>query len=165
MKFSKTLSVLFASLICLVAIACKNPQREALGNQLFLQIETLSQDSKPSPKILSLKDVTDFDWDEVYVFNPYTTHEEIESQLGFKWSDGDRIDLGSRDDINLLVFVKDNRVVQYLEVPRGRGDFILSSDDVAGLSPQQAKFEVRPQGEQANWIDLVLVDSLPPTQP
>jgi hypothetical protein len=34
---------------------------------------------------IKLKDLTDFKWDRVYIFTPYTRHEKIDEALGFVW--------------------------------------------------------------------------------
>ncbi|MGV2882478.1 hypothetical protein [Paenibacillus taichungensis] len=74
---------------------------------------------------IDFKKITGFSWDKVYVFTPYTPEEEINQQLGFNWSKANLIEY--YDSFNLLVFVKENKVVQYVKFPRTNGKFIVES--------------------------------------
>ena len=65
--------------------------------------------------------LTDFSWEKAYIFIPYTPKEHMTEKLGFNWKNSIGIDY--RDDINLIVFVKDKTVVKYIELPRKYGDF------------------------------------------
>ena len=60
--------------------------------------------------------LTDFSWEKAYVFTPYTTSEYITEKWGFNWKNSTGIDY--RDDINLIVFVKDKKEVKYIELSR-----------------------------------------------
>lgn len=72
---------------------------------------------------ISIKTLTDFDWDKGFLFTPYSTQEGIDEQLGVHFNDPSNIDW--RDDIYLLVFMKDDKVVQYVEIERQGADFKL----------------------------------------
>lgn len=85
--------------------------------------ENIITSLKNNPNQLDFNKVTNFKWDKVYIFHPYTEGDEISRQLGFKWKYPTNIE--HSDSINLLVFVKDNRVFQYLELSRQYGDFII----------------------------------------
>ena len=64
-----------------------------------------------------------FEWDKAFLVQPYTTQAEIEKQVGVEFNDPSNID--SRDDIYLLVFVKDGKAVQYAEIERLHTTFSL----------------------------------------
>lgn len=77
----------------------------------------------------------DFEWDKAFLVQPYTTQEDIEKQIGVKFTDSSNI--GSRDDIYLLVFVDEGKAVQYAEIERlhttfslGDKEYLEPSDDV-----------------------------------
>lgn len=84
---------------------------------------------------VDLNALTDFSWEEAYIFQPYTTPEYMTEKLGFKWNN--TIGMGYRDDINLIVFVKDKKVVKYIELPRKYGDF-ASSDIENVMTPENS---------------------------
>jgi len=69
----------------------------------------------------SLSECTDFDWDRVYIFLPYTPPDLIEGRIGKKFERSGLIE-GS-DTINFLVFLKANEVVRSSKVRRSFGDF------------------------------------------
>lgn len=68
------------------------------------------------------KDLFDFDYDTIYVFQPYLTKKEMEKEIGFKyWK---LKEIVSEYMMNIL-FVKDNKPVAYLyRYPEDRGYYI-----------------------------------------
>ena len=59
----------------------------------------------------NVKDLTTFDYDKMYVFEPYQSLEEMEKQIGFKYS---KLKQGLSEGMINILFVKDNRTVAYL---------------------------------------------------
>lgn len=70
----------------------------------------------------------DFEWDKAFLVQPYTTQTGIEEQIGVKFTDPSNI--GSRDDIYLLVFVNEGKAVQYAEIERLHTTFSLGDKEV-----------------------------------
>ena len=92
--------------------------------------------------IVRVQHLTDFAWEQFVVFGPYTSCEEIEKTLGFKWKDCKATDIEMSDAIDLLVFVRQKRIVRLEELPRRNGDF--ASESLNGLfTPRTAVFIVR----------------------
>lgn len=71
---------------------------------------------------VSLKDSTDFRWDSIYIFTPYSNPNEMKEIRGMNSMD---TSIKYNDTINLLVFVEDLKVIKYVEIPRNKGDFSL----------------------------------------
>ena len=69
----------------------------------------------------------DFKWDRAFLVHPYTTQADLEKQLGVKFTDSSNI--GIRDDIYLLVFVNQDKVVQYAEIKRLKTTFSLGDKE------------------------------------
>lgn len=88
---------------------------------------------------VDLKEAADFDWDIAHLFHPYTPQSQINEQIGFTYKDPSGIK--SSDDIYLLVFVHDHKVVQYVELSREFGDPIHEINEP--LTPSDASFEVK----------------------
>lgn len=82
--------------------------------------------SDNSDSEINIKDFINFDWDKAFLIEPYTSEEEIEKQIGVYFKDNSNI--GSRDDIYLLIFLKDNNVVQYAEIARQQCDFSIKEE-------------------------------------
>ena len=58
-----------------------------------------------------LGDITDFKWDYVYSFEPYTSKENIEKAIGFK---SDKIKESVNEGTNQVIFTKGKEVVCYI---------------------------------------------------
>jgi hypothetical protein len=71
--------------------------------------------------VVNVPAVAPFAWDRFFVFPPYATSSTVAKELGSSWSGSARIEM--RDDIALLVFVDQGRVVRFVEQPRRSGDF------------------------------------------
>nr|WP_244516684.1 hypothetical protein [Alkalicoccus daliensis] len=83
---------------------------------------------------LSLSKVTEFSWEKAWLIEPYTTQESINDQLGTFYEDPSNIE--QRDDIYLLVFMNDTKVVSYAEIERqqcslniGAQDYLTPAED------------------------------------
>lgn len=62
-------------------------------------------------------------WDEVCVLAPYSDNTTARQTLGFGWNAEAKTSIHTNEGIALLVFVKDGDVLDYVEHPRGDGDF------------------------------------------
>lgn len=95
--------------------------------------------------VVTISSVTDFDWEKLYVFAPYTPIQRIHTQLGFKWVEAEKTHIDSLDTFHLLVFVKNDSVVRHYKLPRRIGDFDgLEIRDM--FTPGNDSFEVKPFG-------------------
>jgi hypothetical protein len=72
---------------------------------------------------VAISAVTDFAWEKLFIFGPYTPVNRIHAQLGFKWSEAEKTHIDSSDAFYLLVFVKGSNVVRHVKLPRTVGDF------------------------------------------
>ena len=128
MKKKVVLAMCIAFFILLTG--CSNAQRNtALEEAAYSVIE--DKDNKE----FSLSELTAFDWDEAHLFSPYISRSDMEEQLGVKYRDKSNIVM--RDDIFLLVFIKDDKVVHYAEIEHqgsvlstGEEDYLTPSHDV-----------------------------------
>lgn len=103
--------------------------------------------------IFNLKNLTDFDWDKVYIFAPHTPQKTIEQSVGGSVPSSALSDIASRDDICLMLFVKGGRVVQKAELPRGKGDFSKFTPSQS-FTPETAVFEVREEDRGEPWLTV-----------
>ena len=84
-----------------------------------------------SVESVNLSDVTPFEWDVVYSFDPYTSKNTIYQTVGYKW---DTISETVNGGMNQLVFMKNKKVVCYLygyPANNGYGIFFSGSDDIS----------------------------------
>jgi len=114
--------------------------------------QSIRQQVRGRSSKLILKDATDFAWDHVLVFGPYTSKKLIEQALGTRWTGSTEIE--SSDSINLLIFEENGKVVRYAEIGRSI-DFLCADSIPEHWSPAEAVFPVRTDGPR------VLVDVRP----
>lgn len=62
-------------------------------------------------------------WEEVCVLGPHADNVAAGNTLGFDWNVESKSSIHTNDAIALLVFVKDGEVLDFVEHPRGDGDF------------------------------------------
>jgi len=72
--------------------------------------------SEQSDSQVSIKNFVDFKWDKAFLIDPYTPQDELVNQIGVKFID--RSNIALRDDIYLLVFLNQEKVVLYAEIER-----------------------------------------------
>lgn len=107
-----------------------------------------------------LRDVAAPEWHRVYIFGPYTHPDRISSVLGFPWRDSKVEALHHSDSANLLVYVRDRRVVLSVLHSRSDGDFV--PDGVGrDYSPEDAEFSIVPGDTDGR----LLLKPIPKQQP
>lgn len=130
-------------------------QRQRFSRKLAAAVEKkLNNDNEVE---IRLKDLTDFTWDRVHIFNPYTPTEKIDKDLGYVWQSAGHTSIYTLDAIILLVFTNKGKVVFNVDLPRYPGD-LRSNYKQGGYSPEEAIFRVVEGAKQDNglpWIHLI----------
>ncbi len=107
---NKKILVIVAVCIVFVFVIVNLLQKDLWDvNADLLNEEVLSIEK--SVETVNLTDITPFEWDIVYSFDPYTTKETIYETVGYKW---DEISETVNGGMNQIVFLKDGKVVCYL---------------------------------------------------
>jgi hypothetical protein len=135
----KRISLLFfISCAFVLTAACRDRGAE-LEKKL---IKTVKQGSGT---VFHMRDLTPFEWDRMYVIQPYTSPEATNRKLGFEWAGAKSRNIGMFDTIRLLVFVKGKDVVADVEYKVWDGFF----DDGGRheYSVEEARFIVEEEGE------------------
>lgn len=88
---------------------------------------------------INIKPLADFDWDKAFLFEPYTTQGSIDKQLGIHFKDPSNMDM--RDDIYLMIFLNEGKVIQYAEIKRQYADFFIGSKEY--LTPSDATIKIK----------------------
>jgi hypothetical protein len=111
------MKLLFSYLIFLVvvtAVGC-DEQSQAKKDRSF---ENRLLTATAKRKTFQISDLTDFSWDRVLLFHPYTPADRIQRELGFDWQNSVVGQLESNDGFELLIFVERSNVVQFVRVRR-----------------------------------------------
>lgn len=141
-----TLSALFAS-------ACS-----PVDDQVSAAIGTVVREKHVQE--LRLVAVTDFEWDKLYIFDPYTPRTHVCDVLGVQIKYCERVvPFESTDDgIMTLAFISGTQVVRYARHSRWNGDFTPSPKKQPILAAK-AVFRVVPSGvshDGKQWLRLTL---------
>lgn len=114
--------------------------------------------------IIHLSNLTPFEWDEAYFYDPYTPREVICKDLGIseKSCPQEIADESTGDEEMFLVFRKAGKIVHKEMYGRFNGDFAPVNFTLP-LKPQSAIFDVCQEGLAANgkpWFRLKLRSTL-----
>jgi hypothetical protein len=101
---------------------------------------------------LVLAEHTGFPWDNVCILGPYMPDDKVDSLTGIQGAAGQAHDIRSNDGINVLMFVRDDRIAASVAHARNQGDF---GPEVVGkcYAREQANFSVRVPPAN-NWGDI-----------
>lgn len=156
---TKFLLVLIVFLL-LPAASCLNKNlvnREIVMNSdLEKRLETKiknkveSKDQTP----FNIKSLTDFDWDHLYIFTPYTPFTFIKETIGEEADKLKKVNMDTREEINLLVFMNNGKIESYLEFPRRKGDFDKINRP-EGFNPESASFIATIEDRGEPWITIL----------
>ncbi|OYD08982.1 hypothetical protein [Paludifilum halophilum] len=122
-------------ILCLLLSACGSLTQPSLKEDLVQSVKRLQ--SGEGSGLMRMNYVTTFDWDRMYVFQPYTSAKEIRKKLGFDWAKAEETGIENSDTHQLVVFVQGDDVVRYVKVPRKAGTFSVKK----GLTPGNAVFQ------------------------
>jgi len=101
---------------------CQNSIQKKIVNKINQQCKTADN------CVIRMSEVTDFEWEKMYIFNENSSLEEINKALGFNYK-------YFKDVARRIIFTKSNKVVYQEddfpypeESPKGKVFFILGSD-------------------------------------
>jgi hypothetical protein len=107
-----------------------------------LQAESLAG---PGLRTVFLEGMTDFAWDRVVFFGPYTRSEAIRKALGFEWPAHEEAWFPQTDLYNLVLFVEGKRVTRWWKLRRCAPDIDPSLVGIA-VARKDASFLLRNGG-------------------
>lgn len=138
-------------IVMLFALSCsKETQEDFVFDEKFKEVVTLALNSNDS--IIHLRGVSSFEWDEVFIFKPYTSTTEIDKTLGFKWEGSESTKINNRDGYNLFVFVAMGEVVKFSNVSRTNGDFTRLTKSGPFSKESTFKVKLEPYAGNQKWI-------------
>ncbi len=148
------LATAFCLLLLLLCLGACSSKEDRFVKRLNAAVQAAKD--RP-PATIKISDCTDFDWDRLYVFGPYTPPKAIEKDIGYKWRGSRNDRLESTKGINLLVFVRQDRVTESFEVPRFTDFMDLAKKHI--FSKVDAVFHVRCSEDQTKraWFKLSAV--------
>jgi hypothetical protein len=92
-----------------------------LKNEIFLDLENKLKEAVNTNTEIDIKKLTDFDWDECYVFPPYYSAKQVYEEVGTEWTIcktfigflmfHDIENQTLNEDQYIIVFKKDSKVI------------------------------------------------------
>lgn len=125
-------------LFCVIKINSKIVSNGELSKKIIFELE--------SKKELDFSKVTNFDWDTMMIFHPYSNINDK-----FKWVYIDN-SINTRDDINSIVFIKNNNIVEMVNIDR-KYDFDTSTTNKK-IEKKNSKFKAREYENNYYILDL-----------
>ena len=103
-----------------------------LENDEILKDKIETELSSQSGKV-DLAKMTDFEWDSLIILGPYSQIEKIEEELNLNLSNIRQNGIQHSDSYNLIVFLKDKKSVNIVELsramsPGGNGKTVISKE-------------------------------------
>ena len=109
-----------------------------------------------------LDSLTNFSWDTLVIIRPYFPIDTLKSmvQVNFKSIIYDNTAL-INDGVNILMFIKNKKMVNFVRLPRYKGDF-YSKEGHAILAKDQCIFEfIRTGNKYENGQIVVIAENIP----
>jgi hypothetical protein len=139
---------LLLSLI-LIPVACNN-------NATQFSDALSSAIAKGDGTIVEFRKLTRFEWDKVYIYGPYTSHDHINAKHGTKLRGNNLIHsiLVGEDEVPeneyVLIFRARSEVAAVVRWPRHCGDFSIErwENNEAAYTPEDAVFRIAPAGRE-----------------
>jgi hypothetical protein len=106
--------IIFSLFSFLMLYSCANVNQE---KKFLSNLENVIQQQTEDAVIINIDSLTEFDWDVLYIFKPYTSNRKINKELGEEWLDSEGLSLLSSESYTLFVFKKNNKIVNDFFVP------------------------------------------------
>jgi hypothetical protein len=98
--------------------------------------------ARGEPTTIDIATIASFEWDKLYIFEPYTSPERVEQYLGFRWPQASMYSVKDGKDAALFVFVKGQKVVHAFRHSRALGDFSPVANP-NGYKHEEARFGIQ----------------------
>jgi hypothetical protein len=150
-------SLVFCLSVCLIGLISCSKVPHPISSAIAREV------SKGEGTVVRIASLTNFDWDQVYLFHPYYDKDSIHEVIGKQFLSEDELELGvsiSEGEV-LFVFMKDSRLVTHFFHPRRKGDFSEFKNHPS-FTPEKAIFQVVYEKDGFWWkrVRMVLYEDL-----
>lgn len=83
--------------------------------------------------------ITDFEWDKMYIFTPYSSPKDILNEEGISTRNS-QFNIEYLDTINMIGFIKSDKLVAFVDLPINYMEAGLTNSIV--LSKEETKFKI-----------------------
>ncbi len=134
---------LVCGMLCFLLAACGYVYSDSKLVPIMENAIQTAMQEPDTPAVLQLTTVTDFIWDQVVIMPPYTDPKALEKELDLELDRARHTRIIMRDDIHVLLFLKNGETLSFMEYPRAKGDFDISRATV--FDTGSALFRLLPQ--------------------
>lgn len=120
----RKISYAFIVIIAIILTVNLAGNRASQDKDVAKEIESLI---KKGTTQIDLHELTNFKWDQVGLFEPYTTDESIESSMNIQFK-GDNGGIDMLDDRFLLIFANEKKAVKTVVLSREHGSYFIEND-------------------------------------
>ena len=153
MKSKLSIYILFISLF--FSCGQNNPSYKNSNDTEHLDL--LKKEIISGKEIIRFENIMKFEWESIIILTPYSWAEQVGKENKIDLTSIEHFGIKSRDDINLIVFLKNNKPTRVIEYPRYPGDF--SDNKIEIIEKSKANFKVKVTKETTvsgkQWIRLV----------
>jgi len=93
--------------------------------------------------IFKINDFTEYDWDFFFCILPYSNLEKIKKKTGIDVGVLKRTGIRRDEGINLLVLIKNRKLLKYVVYPRDEIDFLEIGKDIKFFDKNSARFKIK----------------------
>jgi hypothetical protein len=106
----------YVLVLLLLVVACNRTTSE-ISKEITRHFES------SGGKLINLAEAVPGSWEKVCILGPYSDDKAAKETLGFEWNAELKSSIQSNEGIALLLFVRGNEVVEFVEHSRRHGDF------------------------------------------
>jgi len=166
----KIVSIIGAVLVIIISFSIFGTLRYQfikVKNESFVNLENKLKEVVNTNTEIDINELTDFEWDECYVFTPYYSPEAIYEKVGVEWTTTktfiefllfhDVENQTVNDDQYMIVFKKDDKVILSAKYSLNQLPIIFKLDDYK-IASNNAKFmvTVAKQYDEGKIKELIL---------
>lgn len=153
MKFKLSICILLITLL----FSCKLNSRAYKVSNDIEHLTLLKEEIISGKKIIRFENIVKFEWDSLIILTPYSLSEKVGEKHNIDLKSIEHFGIESRDDINLIVFIKNNSPIRVIEYPRYPGDF--SNNEIEIIEKSKANYTIELTDEKTidgrQWIRLI----------
>jgi len=93
--------------------------------------------------------MTKFSWDTAIILRPYSQINKLETELKIDLNEIGKTGIESDDAVNVLAFIEHGKLINYVELPRNKGDFSSIEDSSIIVTKNKCTFEMTKSNQKS----------------
>ena len=140
-------SIILIFLIISICTACDlSDKKVRLKSDILLEskFEQLTNVVRAKNTTLNfhLDSLTNFSWDTVIILTPYYQIKQLENKLNIDLTEIKKTQIVVDEVSNVLAFIKNGQLINYVDLPRNKGDFVNVTGSVNVISKKNCRFSL-----------------------